>query len=80
MRDLTSDPVNQTLVKFVGELSTLLRKELIIEGIETAEQYEVVRRLGCDTAQGYLLGRPSPASHLDYLHRRETGLIFGSIA
>ena len=80
MRDLTSDPVTQTLVKFVGELSTLLRKELIIEGIETAEQYEVVRRLGCNTAQGYLLGRPSPASDLDYLHRRETGLIFGSIA
>lgn len=80
MRDLTSDPVTQTLVKFVGELSTLLRKELIIEGIETAEQYEVVRRLGCNTAQGYFLGRPSPASDLNYLHRRETGLIFGNIA
>lgn len=80
MRDLTSDPVTQTLVKFVGELSSLLGKELIVEGVETAEQYEVVRRLGCVTAQGYLLGRPSPASHLTYLNKGDSELYFGNIA
>ena len=32
------------------------------EGIETEEQLDLVHRSGCDKAQGFLLGRPSPAA------------------
>jgi EAL domain-containing protein (putative c-di-GMP-specific phosphodiesterase class I) len=28
------------------------------EGVETAEDFERMRDLGCDTIQGYLFGRP----------------------
>ena len=34
------------------------------EGVETAEQLEIIRELGCDKAQGFLLGRPMPAAQL----------------
>jgi EAL domain-containing protein (putative c-di-GMP-specific phosphodiesterase class I) len=30
------------------------------EGVETAEDFERMRELGCDTIQGYLFGRPLP--------------------
>jgi EAL domain-containing protein (putative c-di-GMP-specific phosphodiesterase class I) len=30
------------------------------EGVETAEQLTYLRELGCDLAQGYYLGRPTP--------------------
>jgi EAL domain-containing protein (putative c-di-GMP-specific phosphodiesterase class I) len=30
----------------------------VTEGVETAQQLEILRTLGCDEAQGYLLGRP----------------------
>ena len=30
------------------------------EGVETAEQLDALRALGCDAAQGYYLGRPAP--------------------
>jgi diguanylate cyclase (GGDEF)-like protein len=37
---------------------------VVAEGIETVEQLEVIRELGCDKAQGFLLGRPMPAAQL----------------
>jgi EAL domain-containing protein (putative c-di-GMP-specific phosphodiesterase class I) len=33
---------------------------VVAEGVETAEQAQTLRLLGCDQMQGYLLGRPIP--------------------
>ncbi len=33
---------------------------LVFEGIETNEQHDIISDFGCDTAQGYLYGRPMP--------------------
>jgi predicted signal transduction protein with EAL and GGDEF domain len=35
---------------------------VLAEGIETAEELEVLRREGCDEVQGFLLGNPAPMS------------------
>jgi diguanylate cyclase (GGDEF)-like protein len=37
---------------------------VVAEGVETTEQLEIIRELGCDRAQGFLLGRPMPAADL----------------
>ncbi len=37
--------------------------EVIAEGVETLRQFEQVHQLGCDAAQGYLLGHPRPFEH-----------------
>ncbi len=34
--------------------------ETIMEGIETAEQVEILKRFGCEIVQGYFYGRPEP--------------------
>lgn len=34
--------------------------QIVAEGIETPEQFAILRDLGCDRAQGYLVGRPAP--------------------
>ncbi|HSH58638.1 MAG TPA: EAL domain-containing protein, partial [Acidimicrobiales bacterium] len=39
----------------------------VAEGVETFEQLVELQALGCDMAQGYYLGRPQPAGHLDKL-------------
>jgi EAL domain-containing protein (putative c-di-GMP-specific phosphodiesterase class I) len=37
---------------------------VLTEGVETLRQLEMLRAEGCDQAQGFYLGRPSPASAL----------------
>ena len=37
----------------------------VAEGVETGEQLNHLRRLGCDQAQGYLLGRPGPPDKIE---------------
>ncbi len=48
----------------VIELARNMNLPVTAEGIETKEQLEHVTRLGCTTGQGYLLGRPMPASEV----------------
>ena len=39
--------------------------KVVVEGVETMEQFDLLRGLGCDRVQGYLLGAPMPAGSLD---------------
>jgi diguanylate cyclase (GGDEF)-like protein/PAS domain S-box-containing protein len=41
--------------------------EITAEGVETSEQLELLCTLGCDAAQGFLLGKPMPANELTKL-------------
>ncbi|MDQ1640806.1 MAG: diguanylate cyclase, partial [Actinomycetota bacterium] len=48
----------QRLLAATVDIAHRLELEVVAEGIEDEETLEVVRRLGCDTAQGYYLARP----------------------
>ncbi len=68
--DVTSRPDALAIVELVTGVGRSLRMITIAEGIETEEQFECLKRLGCDQVQGYLIGRPMPASKLKHLHDR----------
>ncbi|WP_117192082.1 putative bifunctional diguanylate cyclase/phosphodiesterase [Rhizobium terrae] len=46
-------------------LAEALEIPVTAEGIETADQANVVRAAGCDQLQGYMIGRPMPANELN---------------
>jgi diguanylate cyclase (GGDEF)-like protein len=52
---------SEEIVRAVLALGHGLNKQVVAEGIETIGQLIRLRELGCDQAQGYLFGRPSPA-------------------
>jgi len=50
------------IIDSVAKLGHALGAHVTAEGIETQRQYERIREIGCDKAQGFLLGHPV-ASH-----------------
>jgi len=46
------------IVRTISTLSRNLGMEVIAEGIETEEQHQQLKRLGCEYGQGFLFSRP----------------------
>ena len=62
--DLASDAGDKAIVQAITSLSHDLGLTVVAEGVETGEQLDVLRRLECDEAQGYLFGKPLTADEL----------------
>jgi EAL domain-containing protein (putative c-di-GMP-specific phosphodiesterase class I) len=72
---ITELKIDKSLIQehFVGgamiELAVALLQErgvrVVAEGVETQEQFDRVRHMRCDRAQGYLFGQPMPADRID---------------
>jgi len=64
VRDLLTKPGDATVARSVVALGHCLGLTVIAEGVETAEQRNLLAELGCDVFQGYLFGQPTPAADL----------------
>ena len=53
-----------TIISAIIALGQALGMRVVAEGVETDRQRALLTALGCDTLQGYLLGRPMPAEQL----------------
>ena len=56
----TSESDNRIIVKAIIAMGHSLGKRIVAEGIETLEQFELLKRCGCNEAQGYFFQRPLP--------------------
>jgi EAL domain-containing protein (putative c-di-GMP-specific phosphodiesterase class I) len=62
---LPGDPTSVTLTRTIISLASAFGLLTVAEGVETAEQFELLRTLNCDQSQGYFHCPPLPAQEID---------------
>jgi EAL domain-containing protein (putative c-di-GMP-specific phosphodiesterase class I) len=60
VNDITSNEESAAIVRAVVGLAHNIKLEVVSEGVETEEQLEILRHMGCDTYQGFLREEPMP--------------------
>jgi diguanylate cyclase (GGDEF)-like protein len=65
IRNLTKRPESTAIIASIMTLARGLDILVTAEGVETAEQFDRLKALGMNFAQGYLLGRPVPIGDLE---------------
>jgi len=71
-RRLTTEATNQTIVASTIGLGHSLGLRVVAEGIEDAQTWALLGRLGCDVGQGYYIARPLAADEAGAWLRRAT--------
>lgn len=56
-------PMVHEIVRWVIAFGQRFGKTVTAEGVETQSQFDALRTMGCDVAQGFLLGKPAPLAH-----------------
>lgn len=63
--DLPGDGADAAIARTIVAVGHELRMVVAAEGVETQEQADFLREMGCDELQGYHFGRPAPASEIE---------------
>jgi EAL domain-containing protein (putative c-di-GMP-specific phosphodiesterase class I) len=64
VRELARNEESLAFIRTIVSLGATLRIPVCVEGVETQDQYDWVRALGCDEVQGFLISRPLPAGQI----------------
>jgi diguanylate cyclase (GGDEF)-like protein/PAS domain S-box-containing protein len=67
VRDMVEDASDRAIVRATVALAHEMDMKVVAEGVETHEQLRLLREIGCDSVQGYLLARPMPAEQVEIL-------------
>ena len=61
----TAKPAEQGILRFIVELARWMNLSVVAEGVETREQLERIREIGCDYVQGYFFAKPMPSADFE---------------
>ncbi|WP_232802189.1 putative bifunctional diguanylate cyclase/phosphodiesterase [Alloalcanivorax mobilis] len=73
--DLDHSPDDAAITKAIIEMAHSLNMSVVAEGVETHQHLEILRDMGCDSIQGYLISKPVAEDLLLDLLRRQRPLI-----
>ena len=64
VKNETSD-TSKGIINYVVDMAHRLNMKIVAEGVETPEQLEILRKTGCDIAQGYYFAKPMPVEEFE---------------
>lgn len=64
IRNVHQDPIDRAMVEAIHAVGKALGIETIAEFVETQATLDILHHMGINYAQGYLLGRPEPLTHM----------------
>jgi diguanylate cyclase (GGDEF)-like protein len=67
VKELENDSNDQAITKSILALAENLNLSVVAEGVENAEQDQLLTEMGCEYAQGYYFSRPVPADEMTVL-------------
>ncbi|MGD0026937.1 MAG: EAL domain-containing protein, partial [Xanthobacteraceae bacterium] len=73
IRDLTKREGASAILRAIAGLGGSLNLATTAEGVETQEQFAIVKAEGCTEVQGYLFSRPRPAGEIPLI-LEQTGI------
>ncbi len=65
IREFETNKKSRVILATIVNMAKELGIHTLAEGVETQEQYEFLRRIGCEKIQGYFFGKPKPATDID---------------
>lgn len=68
--DLTSGGSGSSIAEMIVKLSRMLGLGVIAEGVETGQQFDALRDMGCEEVQGYYISPPVPAGEFTALLKK----------
>lgn len=74
VRNLTANSKEMRMVKLVLEIADFLDVPVIAEGVESEEQYQLLKDAGCDIVQGYYFSRPVLHEELGAMIEKEDSI------
>jgi EAL domain-containing protein (putative c-di-GMP-specific phosphodiesterase class I) len=67
VRGLETDRHDRSIVRTVIAIANSLEIDVIAEGVETEEQWRILKSKGCNAFQGYLFAKPMPVELFERL-------------
>ncbi|MBQ2578596.1 MAG: EAL domain-containing protein [Lachnospiraceae bacterium] len=67
LHNIDMNSKGRVILRSVVDMSKNLGLEIVVEGVETEEQFRIIREMSCDMTQGYFFSRPMPLQMFDEL-------------
>jgi len=64
IHDISIEKSSHHIVKTIIDLAEAMDLELIAEGIEISQQFEILKNLGCKKFQGFFFSKAKPADEV----------------